>query len=142
MSGRRSSLDRTIAPELDPDIGDLARFLVWLAQAAQAEEAGLPWPGAPACHDRTVARWTQMITGLAACAERVDARLRRAEGAVDQLAARLGDQTLQLAEQLAAVYEWSGRPDEAQGVRMAAAGLSLRPPSGLTSSDPRSGPAP
>ena len=91
MSGSRTFPGRTVTPDADLDLGDLARFLVWLEEAA------------------------------------------RAEGTVEQLAARLGDQTLQLAEQLAAVYEWSGRPEEARRIRLRAAGLRLRPSSDLTS---------
>lgn len=126
MSGSSSSIQRQAIPGVHLDVRELARFLAWLDQAAQSDECGLPVPDPSMFRDRTVTRWTQMIMGLAAGTERVEARLRGAEGLVDQQVSQLRHQTLHLAEQLAALYECCDRADKAQTIRLRAAGLNLR----------------
>lgn len=126
MSGGHSSAQMTVAPKIPLDVRELARFLAWLERAAQANQRGGPLPDPPTFHDRTVTRWSHMIMELAGCTGHVEARLRGAEHAVEEQAGQLRDQTLRVAEQLAALYELSGRPCDAQTVRLRAAGLSLR----------------
>lgn len=126
MSGGQGSVQRKVVPGVQLDVMELAGFLAWLQTAVQSDEQGLPWPDSPTFRDQTVARWTRMIRGLAARREDVEARIRKAEGSVDQLAGQLRDQTLQLAEQLAAIYELSDRAGHAQTIRLRAAGLSLQ----------------
>lgn len=121
-----SSVQRTPIPGVDLDVRELARFLAWLERVGQAAASGAPMPEPPMFRDQTLTRWAQMICGVAAGAEQVETRLRAAEGLVDHQAAQLRDQTLRLAEQLAALYECSDRADAAQIIRLRAAGLNLR----------------
>lgn len=123
---RHGSVGRKVIPGIHLDVEELARFLVWLEEAVRSNEEGAPLPKPPAFRDQTLTRWTEIIMGLAACAEDVEARLRGAERSVDQQADQLRDQTLQVAEQLAGVYEFCDRTDDAQAIRLRAAGLSLR----------------
>lgn len=126
MAGGSSSVQRPTIPGVDLDVRELARFLSWLEIAARSGEAGVRLPEPPAFRDVTVTRWTRLIMGLEAGAETVEARLRGAERSVDGQVSQLRDHTLQLAEQLAAVYESTDRPDHAQAIRLRAAGLRLR----------------
>ncbi len=125
-SGGHSSVQNKAIPGVHLDVRELAQFLAWLEQATQSDEQGAPLPQPPTFRDHTVARWTHRIMGLAASAETVEGRLSRVERAVDERAGQLRDQTLQLAEQLAAAYECADRAKDAQKIRLRAAGLSLK----------------
>lgn len=132
-------------PGIQLDVLDLARFVAWLEDARRSDEQGRPLADPPAFRDDTVSAWARMIAGLAARAASLGAGLGRAEDSIDRQAAQLRDQTLQLAEHLAAVYECCERDDEARSIRLRAAGLSLQAPSGredLSPPRPRSGQSP
>lgn len=123
--GWGSTQGKTI-PGVHLDVGDLARFLDWLERAAQSNGSGLRLPDPPAFRDQTVTRWMRIVVGFSTAAEGIEAELRGAENVVGRQVSQLRDQTVQLAEQLAAVCECSDRADEAQAIRLRAAGFSLR----------------
>ena len=133
-----------LKPGTQLDVSDLVSFLAWLEEARRSDENGGPLAVPPSFRDQTVADWAKRIVDRANRAAHIEAGLRRAEASIDQQAAQVRDQVVQLAEHLAAVYECCDRAEDARAVRLRAAGFSLHAPrpSELTPPDPPSAQSP